>query len=234
MEKTIQPLFGNIFFWILWMLFFSGGTQVMASANELEKLKLPEPRHNGKVSVEKALHLRRSVRSYASEPLNTRQISQLLWAAQGKTSPRGFRTAPSAGALYPLEVYLIVFHVKGLKKGAYRYFPDEHAIALTSKGDFREALAKSSLNQPPVRDASIVLVISAVYERTMRKYGQRGVRYVHLEAGHAAQNVCLQAVSEGLGTVVVGAFLDHEVSELLHDIPEARPLYLIPVGVSAE
>jgi SagB-type dehydrogenase family enzyme len=161
-------------------------------------------------------------------------ISQLLWAAQGKTSPRGYRTAPSAGALYPLEVFFFAFDVTGLEEGVYRYFPDEHTIVMTRKGNVREALCKSSLNQSPVRQAPVVIVISAVYERTMGKYGQRGGRYVHIEAGHAAQNVCLQAVSDGLGTVVVGAFLDHEINALLNGIPEATPLYLIPAGVPVE
>jgi len=206
----------------------------MASETAPQKIKLPEPRYDGKVSVEKAMHLRRSIRSYKTEPLSLNNISQLLWAAQGKTSPQGYRTAPSAGALYPLEVYLFAFDVTGLKEGAYQYFPNEHSIAMTRKGNVREDLCKSSLNQSPVRYAPAVFVVSAVYERTIRKYGQRGGRYVQIEAGHAAQNICLQAVSEGLGTVVVGAFLDHEINALLNSIPEARPLYIIPAGVPAE
>lgn len=233
-RDTIFRTSGNILLWLVLLLIFSGVIPAMASEKKPQKIKLPEPRHDGKVSVEKAIYLRRSIRSYKAEPLTLNTISQLLWSAQGKTSPRGYRTAPSAGALYPLEVYLFAFDVTGLKEGVYRYFPNEHAIAMTRKGNVREELCKSSLNQIPVRDAPVVLVISAVYERTMRKYGQRGERYVHIEAGHAAQNICLQAVSEGLGTVVVGAFLDHEVHALLNSIPEARPLYVMPVGVPAE
>lgn len=206
----------------------------MASETVPQKIKLPEPRYDGKVSVEKAMHLRRSIRSYKSQPLSLNNISQLLWAAQGKTSQRGYRTAPSAGALYPLEVYFFAFDVTGLKEGVYQYFPNEHAIVMTRKGNAREDLCKSSLNQNPVRHAPAVFVISAVYERTTRKYGQRGEMYVQIEAGHAAQNICLQAVSEGLGTVVVGAFVDHEINVLLNGIPEAKPLYLIPAGVPAE
>ncbi len=206
----------------------------MASETATQKIKLPAPRYDGKVSVEKAMHLRRSIRSYKLEPLSLNNISQLLWAAQGKTSPRGYRTAPSAGALYPLEVYFFAFDVTGLDEGVYQYFPNEHAIAMTRKGNVREDLCKSSLNQSPVRHAPAVFVISAVFERTIIKYGQRGERYVQIEAGHAAQNICLQAVSEGMGTVVVGAFLDHEINALLNSIPEARPLYIIPAGVPAE
>ncbi|MFO7558827.1 MAG: SagB/ThcOx family dehydrogenase [Desulfobacterales bacterium] len=233
-RDTIFRTSGNILLWLVLMLLFSGGMQAMALETEPQKIKLPEPRHDGKVSVEKAIHLRRSIRSYKAEPLSLNTISQLLWSSQGKTSPRGYRTAPSAGALYPLEVYLFAFDVTGLNEGVYRYFPNEHAIALTRKGNVREELCKSSLSQSSVKNAPAVLVISAVYERTMRKYGQRGERYVHIEAGHAAQNICLQAVSEGLGSVVVGAFLDHEVNALLNSIPEARPLYVMPIGVPAE
>jgi len=233
-RRTIQLVSQNVVLWMALLLFLSGGTQAMASEISSPIIKLPEPRYDGKVSVEKAMYLRRSIRSYKPEPLSLNNISQLLWAAQGKTSPRGYRTTPSAGALYPLEVYLFAFDVTGLAEGVYQYFPNEHAIAITRKGNVREELCKSSLNQSPVRNAPAVFVISAVYERTIRKYSRRGGRYVQLEAGHAAQNICLQAISEGLGTVVVGAFLDHEVNALLNSIPEARPLYIIPAGVPAE
>jgi len=233
-EKSIPLVLANIVLWIVLSLLFSGEKQAMASETAYPKITLPAPRHDGAVSVEKAILLRRSIRSYRPDPLSLNNISQLLWAAQGRTSPKGFRTAPSAGALYPLEVFFFAFDVTGLEEGVYRYLPDEHAIVMTGKGNVRESLCQSSLNQSPVRQAPAVLVVSAVYERTMGKYGQRGVQYVHMEAGHAAQNVCLQAVSEGLGTVVVGAFRDHEVSALLNGIPEAKPLYLIPAGIPAE
>jgi len=218
----------------VWPFLISEGRFAMASETVYPKIRLPAPRHDGTVSVEKAMQLRRSIRDYRPAPLSLNNISQLLWAAQGRTSPQGYRTVPSAGALYPLEVSFFAFDVTGLDEAVYRYLPDEHAVVMTGKGNVHEALCRSALNQSPVRRAPAVLVISAVYERTMGKYGQRGMQYVHMEAGHAAQNICLQAVSEGLGAVVVGAFRDHEVSALLNDIPEARPLYLIPVGVPAE
>jgi len=193
-------------------------------------ISLPEASLEGKVSVEEALFERRSIREYSDASLSLEEVSQLLWAAQGMTADWGGRTAPSAGALYPLEVVLVAGNVEGLDAGVYRYEPPEHRLAAMQPGDIRGELAVASLGQSSVSDGAIVLVIGAVYERTTAKYGERGVRYVHMEAGHAAQNVCLQATALGLGNAVVGAFSDSEVKETLGLAEDEAPLYVIPVG----
>jgi len=193
-------------------------------------MKLPEPRYDSNVSIEEALLKRRSVREYTGEPLTLQEVSQLLWAAQGITDPRGFRTAPSAGGLYPLEVYVVVGDVEDLATGVYRYRPQEHELVKLLGEDKRTEIAEAALGQAWVEEAAVDMVITAVYERTTVKYGDRGIRYVHMEAGHAAQNLCLQATAMNLGAVTVGAFHDEEVKEVL-DLPEnERPLYIIPVG----
>lgn len=193
-------------------------------------IKLPEPKTIGTMSVETAIQLRRSVRHFEKAPLSMADVGQLLWAAQGVTLSAGLRAAPSAGALYPLEVDLVASRVEGLEPGIYRYDPTGHGLARRVKGDQRDALLSATLSQGAISEAAAVLVISAVYERTTRKYGQRGIRYVHEEAGHAAQNVCLQAVSLQLGTVHIGAFQDEEVSKALQLAEDEKPLILLPVG----
>jgi SagB-type dehydrogenase family enzyme len=195
-----------------------------------EKIKLPEPRHDPKISIEKALKERGSVRDYKNEPLTISEISQLLWSAQGITSSGGLRTAPSAGALYPLEVYIIVGNVTNMKSGIYKYIPESHELVKVIEGDKRKELSKAALHQSPIKEAPAVIVISAVYERTTGKYGERGIRYVHMEAGHAAQNIALQAVSLNLGTVMIGAFEDNMVKKAMYLEDREKPLYIIPVG----
>ncbi len=194
-------------------------------------VKLPQPRFSSNVSVEEAILKRRSVREYRNEPLTIQEISQILWSAQGITDKRtGFRTAPSAGALYPLEVYIVVGNVKDLTPGIYRYRPQNHDIILFSSGDKRMDLYRVSLMQDCIKDAPVVMVISAIFERTTRKYGERGIRYVYMEAGHSAQNVYLQCESLGLGMVVVGAFDDEGVKKVLNLERGETPIYLIPIG----
>jgi SagB-type dehydrogenase family enzyme len=193
-------------------------------------IKLPEPKTAGSMSLETAIQLRRSVRHFDRTPLSLENAGQLLWAAQGISLGAGLRTAPSAGALYPLEVDLVATRVDGLEPGVYRYFPKSHSIVRRASGQIGNALGTAALSQSSIVEASAVLVISAVYERTTRKYGQRGIRYVHEEAGHAAQNVCLQAVALQLGTVHIGAFKDDEVSRVLELREDEKPLVLLPVG----
>ncbi len=196
-----------------------------------EKISLPDPQYESSTSVESALLRRRSVRDYADEPLTLFEVSQLLWAAQGVTDPRtGFRTAPSAGALYPLEVYAVVGNVDGLAAGIYKYEPHAHALLQVKTGDVRSELTAAALGQTSIRTGAIALIFSAVYERTTRKYGERGIRYVHIEVGHAAQNVYLQAVSLNLGAVVIGAFQDTQVKTIIHLRDEEEPLYIMPIG----
>jgi SagB-type dehydrogenase family enzyme len=177
------------------------------------------------VALEEALGSRRSVREYGDQPLTTAELGQLLWAAQGITNERGFRTAPSAGALYPLEIYLLT------PEGVFHYEPQHHRLGLVSQDDARPALHQAALKQEQVLRAPAVFVLAAVYARTAQKYGQeRSPRYVHLEAGHAAQNLLLQATALGLGAVPIGAFHDQEVQKALSLPADHQPLYLIPVG----
>ena len=197
---------------------------------EIEVVKLPPPRKDGPVSVEAALLKRRSVRFFKDIPLALQDVSQLLWAAQGMTDKRGFRTAPSAGALYPLELYLFAGEVDGLASGIYHYRVKDHTLLLVTEGDYRETLCRAALRQDSICQAPAVFLITAVSERTTGKYGERGVRYIHMEAGHAAQNILLQAVALDLGSVVIGAFADHEVNELLKTDKGRLPLHIIPVG----
>lgn len=192
--------------------------------------KLPKPRLQSDVSIEEALLKRRSVREYASVPLTLDEVSQLLWAVQGITSEWGGRTAPSAGALYPLEVYVAVGNVENLAPGVYKYKPERHELVKVSGDDVREELAKATLGQTWVREGAIDIVIAGVYERTTKKYGDRGVRYVQMEAGHAAQNIYLQAAALELGMVTVGAFHDDRVRYIMGMPEDEVPLYVIPVG----
>jgi SagB-type dehydrogenase family enzyme len=197
---------------------------------ESVNVKLPQPQYDSKVSIEKTLRLRRSVRTYSDKPLTLDEISQLLWAAQGITNPLGFRTAPSAGALYPLEIYLVAGNVDSLPDGVYKYKPENHALEKILHGDKREELCAAALGQPCVKKGAAVIVLAAVYERTMKKYGQRGIRYVHTEVGHASQNIYLQGISLNLGTVTVGAFDDEKVKKILHMHSTEQPLSIMPVG----
>jgi SagB-type dehydrogenase family enzyme len=193
-------------------------------------IDLPQPQLKGVVSLEETLQTRRSVRDYAPISLKLKDISQLLWSAQGVTSEWGGRTAPSAGALYPLEVYLVAGDVDGLESGIYRYIPSGHKITGVKEGDIRRALSVAADNQSWVADAPISIVITAIYEKTTGKYGDRGILYVHIEAGHAAQNVCLQTVALGLGAVPVGAFEDQKVKDVIGISNSETPLYIIPIG----
>lgn len=200
------------------------------AATDGVRIPLPEPMLEGEVSLEETLAARRSIRDYTGDALHLEEVSQLLWAAQGITSDWGGRTAPSAGALYPLEVYLVAGEVEGLASGVYKYDPEEHELSVVREGDVREELARVALGQGPVREAAIDIVIAAVYERTVRKYGDRAERYVHMEAGHAGQNVYLQATALGLGTVTIGAFQDVRVQEVMGMADDEAPLYIIPVS----
>ncbi len=195
-----------------------------------EHISLPDARLMGEMTVEEALFERRSVRDYTGEPITLEEVSQLLWAAQGTTVDWGGRTSPSAGGTYPLELYLVAGDVDGLEAGVYLYRTGRHELARILSGDVRKELAQASLGQSSVEEGAVVLAISAVYERTTGRYGGRGLRYVHMEAGHAAQNVYLQATALDLGCVVIGAFQDDDLSALLGLPDDEAPLYVIPVG----
>lgn len=193
-------------------------------------VKLPNPSYGSEVSVEEALLKRRSMRRFTSQPLTAKEISQLLWAAQGITDPRGFRTAPSAGGLFPFDIYIAIGNVTGIPAGVYRYDPKGHTISMKSKGDVLSKLVAAAHGQTWVGQGAATIAIAADYRVTMKKYGQRGIRYVHMEAGHISQSIFLQAISLNLGTAPVGAFDDERVKNILGLDGPGRPLYLMPVG----
>jgi SagB-type dehydrogenase family enzyme len=234
-EQEMKPLLLSHFSWLL-LAGCGPGLSSLFAASSLwggeppAAIKLPDPRTTGVVSLETSIQLRRSVRHFSRTPLSLADVGQLLWSAQGITWGAGLRAAPSAGALYPLEADLVADKVEGLEPGVYRYLPNTHSIVRRASGHRTAALGTAALSQSAVSEASAVLVISAVYERTTRKCGQRGIRYVHAEAGHAAQNVCLQAVALGLGTVHIGAFQDEEVAKVIQLREDENPLVLLPIG----
>jgi len=203
---------------------FPTGVPEVTASPQVEEMALPAPRLKGEMSLEETLVARRSVRQFTDEELTLEEISQLLWAAQGITADWGGRTAPSAGALYPLEVYVAT------ADGLYHYVPQGHKAIVESRTDLRHELWRAGLSQDAIREAPAVFVIAAVYARTERKYGGRAERYVRLEAGHAAQNLLLQAVALGLGGVPIGAFYDDQVQNALSLPSDYEPLYLIPIG----
>jgi SagB-type dehydrogenase family enzyme len=200
-------------------------------------ITLPAPRLEGEMSLEAVVAGRRSERSFLATPLELEQLAQLLWAAQGITDPhpdpdqRFRRAAPSAGAQYPLDLYPVVGEIEGLETGVYRYHPQEHVLNLLVTGDRRQQLARACLGQMFIASAPVAIVITATYNRITDRYGERGIRYAHMEVGHVGQNIHLQAEVLGLGTVVVGAFQDKEVAEVLQLPREQAPLYVMPVGV---
>jgi len=196
---------------------------------------LPLPEAKKTSNLWEVLAVRRSVRSFSREPLTLDELSLILWASQGISDPRrGFRVVPSAGATFPLNIYVVVGEeaiVGGdLPAGIYEYLVTNHALKLVKSGDFREALSSACLNQTFIAEAPISLVIAAVYERTTGYYGRRGIQYVHFEVGHAGQNIYLAATALGLGTVAVGAFKDDQVKTTLNLTPEEVPLYVFPIG----
>jgi SagB-type dehydrogenase family enzyme len=195
---------------------------------ETRIIELPPPRIDGSMSLEAALAARRSIRTYTDEAVSLQGISQLFWSAQGVTRSWGGRTAPSAGALYPLELYAAT------ADGVYHYLPQEHQAEVWLAKDIRQSLWAAGLQQEALEQAPTIFVMTAVYERTSAKYGDRTERYVQMEAGHAAQNLLLQAVTLGLGAVPIGAFDDDKVAIALSLPIEEAPLYLIPIGHPAE
>ncbi len=186
---------------------------------------LPQPAPKGSMNLLETLWQRRSVRSFLSKTLTDNEISQLLFAAQGiSDTQRGLRTAPSAGATYPLEIYLVT------ADGLYHYLPDKNALRLLKTGDIRSELSAAALGQNTIREAPAIIIFSAIFERTTGRYRDRGVRYVYIEVGHAAQNVHLMAVALGLASVPIGAFDDVKVARIIGVSQSEKVLYLIPVG----
>ncbi|MEM2390155.1 MAG: SagB/ThcOx family dehydrogenase [Ignisphaera sp.] len=194
------------------------------------------------LSTEEAIAFRRSVREYQNMPISIEQLSQLLWATYGVSETRhGLKTTPSAGATYPLEMYIVVGEEKvtlpdasALQAGVYKYDPYTHSLRLVRAGNFMEELSKAAVNQRWVKEAAVNIVICAAYERTTRVYGERGYRYVYMEVGHAGQNIYLEATALNLGAVVIGAFHDDWVKSIVNADENEHPLYIVSVGVPRE
>ena len=194
---------------------------------------LPRPSSDGKVSVEKAIKERRTIRDFKERILSLAHLSQLLWAAQGITDPiERKRAAPSGGALYPLDVYILAGEngVEKIEAGVYLYLPKEHSVLPISKGDRRKEIASASLGQMWMAKAPVIFIITAEYRRITAKYGERGIRYALIEAGHMGQNLFLQSEALGLGAGIVGAFNDLEVSKVAGLPPKHEPLLIMPIG----
>lgn len=187
-------------------------------------IKLEKPEPTGSMSLEEAIAARRSKRDFLSQPLSLEQIGRLAWAAQGAGPGGRYRNAPSAGATYPLELFLVTCD------GMFRYLQAEHALDKIFDSDLRAGLASAALGQGFIEAAPLTVVFAAEFERTTNRYGRRGVRYVYMEAGHAAQNVHLQAHAIGLGSVAVGAFDDNAVSEVMSLPENLGPVYMVTVG----
>jgi SagB-type dehydrogenase family enzyme len=189
-----------------------------------EAIKLPPPRYESEVSIEKALLERRSIRSFKEEPLTLNDLSQILWAAQGITEPkRGLRAAPSPRAAYLLEVYVLPGNVTNLPKGMYKYQPQGHELVKISDGDQKAELFKTA-GQAPIKNAPVALVITGLSEKTQNP------AWMYFEAGHASENVYLQSVSLKLGTVAMAGFKEDEVRKALNLPEKERVLYIMPIG----
>ena len=197
-----------------------------------EAVKLPPPVKTGGMPLAEALNVRRTVRHFASRPLDLGQISQLLWEADGTSDPRGLRTSPSAGATYPLDLYLVVGErgVADLAAGVYRYQAAAHALSPVAPGDLRGAVARASRHQSWMTQAPVMVVITGEYRRCTGRYGERGVRYTHMEAGNVSQNLFLAAEALGLGAGIVGAFEDKALAQAAKLAPAHEPLLVMPVG----
>lgn len=194
-------------------------------------IRLVMPTVESRNSLESVLKKRRSLRSYGSQMPDLKEVSQILWATQGISNHQlQFRTAPSAGALYPLEVYLVAGRVASLATGLYHYDPTSHSLKQLSSVDCREDLSKAAVDQEFVKNAPAVIILCAVFDRTTKRYGDRGLKYVYMEAGHAGQNLCLQVESLGMGAVPVGAFDDERVIQLLSLSHDETPVCIFPFG----
>ncbi len=193
-----------------------------------ENIKLPRPKTTGRMSLEEAIVKRHSVRNFSKKELSLDEISQLLWAAYGQRDVDSVtgasKTVPSAGALYPMEIYIVS------PNGVFHYFPSNHSLKEISDKDLRSALSHAALWQEAITRAAVNFVITCVYDKICWKYGERGMRYAHIEAGHIAQNIHLQAVCLGLGSAPIGAFSDTAVQKALYLPKDNIPLYIIPVG----
>ena len=219
----------RFFSFVLFMLIILGGSQ----GNSKDIIRLPAPLSKGKVSVEEAIKNRRTIRDFSSQAIKLVDLSQILWAAQGITGEgRLKRAAPSAGALYPLDLYILLGEkgVEGLKSGLYHYLPPQNSLERLKDKDLKAKLAQAALGQMWIAEAPVVIVITAEYRRVTGKYGPRGVRYAHMEAGHVGENIFLQAVALNLAAGIVGAFENSKIIELMGIPADYDPLLIMPVG----
>ena len=219
--------------WVVMFLCFLGAMGLLGMGMSHASTPLPKPSFDGKVSVERAIKERRTIRDFKDRPLTLMQLSQLLWAAQGITDLKeGKRTVPSGGALYPLDIYLVIGKKRAerMEAGVYRYLPEAHSVLLISKGDRREEIASSSLWQMWMAKAPVIFIITAEYLRITGKYGERGIRYALIEVGHVGQNLFLQAEALCLGAGIVGAFSDADVLKTMGAPSNHEPLLIMPVG----
>jgi len=203
----------------------------ISGLNRPETVELPDVKPGAPGSFSDLMHRRRSIRTFGQGSMTLDQVAKIVFAAQGSTRRGMYRTVPSAGGLYPLEVFIVAGPVKGLGPGVYKYRPEGHELEIIASGDHRKELAQQLYGQTWVAEAQTVVVICAVYERVTGKYGQRGVRYTHIEAGCAAQNISLEGINLGLGSTVVGAFSDREVGKVLKADEDEVPLIVMPVGL---
>lgn len=196
------------------------------------RIPLPSPEKGGTMTLEDAIAARRSHREFSSNPLSLEVLSRLLWSMQGITDSSGKRAAPSAGATYPIRIYTVVGErtCGNLSAGVYLYIPNGHLLERQGEGDRRRMIATASLEQMWMAPAPVIFVLVANYERTTNRYGERGIRYVWMEAGHIGQNLHLQTEALQLGTCMVGAFDDNAISRILKLPAQNEPLYILPVG----
>ena len=219
-----------ISFFLLSLVAFSPSKSIADQQTPGSTISLPKPDVSHGKPLNLTLKSRRSQRRFSKESISLSQLSQLLWSAQGVTHFFGFRTAPSAGAIYPLEIYIVVNNVEQLSQGIYHYIPRAHKLEIIILGDYANQLYQAASRQSSIKKAAATFIITAEIKRTEKKYGQRAKRYAHIEAGSAAQNIYLQATSLQLGTVFVGTFKDKEVLQLMKLPMDYEPLGLMPVG----
>lgn len=216
------------------LLYFFFSVSFCAGSSHSYVIQLPEPAPNSDISVEEAIESRRSIRTFGSESISLTELSRLLHSAQGITSEYGFRAAPSAGATFPLSIFIIIENVDSLEAGIYVYEPATESITSVRMGYFLAELSDAALGQTCVRDVPAVIAITAEYGIITSVYGNRGRRYAYMEAGHVSQNIYLQCTAMDLGTVAIGAFTDNTVREILGLSEDETPLYLMPVGRPVE
>lgn len=226
-------ILGLVSFILAWIVVMPGGGSSTALGSR--EVSLPTPAYKGKVSVEEALKSRRTHRSFKSNPLSSKQFSQILWAAYGVTSTVSglhLKTAPSAGALYPLDIYAVVGEggVGTMASGVYYYIPGSHSVKLIKEGDLRQRVAAGCLHQMWMAEAPLLVVVTGAYARSTGKYGARGVVYTHIEAGCVGQNIFLQVEAMGLKAGIVGAFDSEQLIETLGISGDLEPLLVMPVG----